>query len=138
MALTSNYLFQGQTHKAPCGCTDCPDCSEWTTLDGDATYPLVALDNGNCYSRGKLNIAVVLPPVSTLRVGYFCITVRNTVLPAGNLYIRPFEDPGVEHMSIDGVLYDYMTVDSGGIVCVCWDGTNFVVTGTGASGWDGA
>ena len=137
MAMTSNYYWQDQEHKATCGCTDCDDCLEWENLDGDATYTLVAWDNGTCFSRSKLNIAIVLPDIDTLRADYFCITVRNTVVPKGNLYIRPFEAPGVEHMSINGVLYDYMTVDDGGQVCVCWNGSVFVVTGTGASGWDG-
>jgi hypothetical protein len=123
------------TRDAPCSCGggDCPDCTSWINLEGDATYPILAAEIGNCYSRTKNNIAILLPLVATIRTG-FCVTVRNTALPDGDVYIRP-TPPDTTKFLVNDVLYDYITVNHGGTVCVCYNGTRFVVTGN-ASGWD--
>jgi hypothetical protein len=122
---------------APCDCGDCPDCSEWTNLEGDATYPILAADIGKCYNRTKNNIAITLPVAATIRDGY-CVTVRNTARPSGDVYVRPApEDTGVHfYFGEIGLTYDYITINFNGEACICFDGLNFHVTGD-ASGWNG-
>jgi hypothetical protein len=125
------------TRDAPCSCGDCADCDTWLSKEGDATYPLIASDNGKCYQRTKNNIAITLPVVGTIRAGAFCVTFRNTALPAGDFYVRPAPEDATVHFYEIGVVsvpYDYITVNHGGEVCICFDGTNFSFVG-GATGW---
>jgi hypothetical protein len=124
------------TRDAPCSCAggDCPDCTRWSDLEGDQTYNLLVSANGNCYIRQINNVVVTMPLVVTITAA-FCITVQNPLRPAGDVYIwLDTEEIADAHFSIDGVLYDYITVNPGGVVCVCYDGKNFIVTGS-ASGW---
>lgn len=134
MAVTDRYYWQEQEHRVPCDCTECGNCEDWVSLEGDATYPLQLRDAGNCYSRTKNNIAVILPDRATLPNTY-CLQFRNTSTPYGNLFVRDNADPTGAFFVINDVLYQYFTVNNGGEACVCFNGTYFIVTG-GVTGWN--
>jgi hypothetical protein len=139
MAISSNFYWQEQAHRAPCSCLDCLDCTEWHDRPGDSTYNLDVRSEGECLSRSLGNIVVVLPDPGTLTAGW-CIAVRNPGYEeplSGDFYIRDFADPAVQHFSVEGVtgLYHYVTINFGGEACICWDGVRFVVTGA-ATGWN--
>ena len=115
----------------PCIC-GCGNCDHW--VYGRApTVLLTFADNGKCYVGTETMF--ILPPVETI-TGPFCVTIKSGDGPAGAM---PYEqnDGGGVFIIVDGVEYEVATVSNGGMMCVCFDGKNFVATGDAVGGGGG-
>ena len=95
---------------------------------------LFASDNGKSYSYDATGFNVELPLVSTLSPGWsihFVSTVETIpykLAPQGTDYM-------VVDVSVNGEIYDNCTMVVGADASVTFDGTKFIVVGTGVSGF---
>ena len=132
MAMTSNYVWQEQTHRMPCNC-GCPDCDN--PIDFNRLLTLVVGDDGKCYSSAGSEsgeIYVYLPSILAMN-NPWCVSIKTTnwtiavIMPPEEFVIPP-ENDFYNHIYIDGVPYDGVYV-SGLSACFCFDGEKFVATG---------
>ena len=133
MGLTSNYYWQDQEHKAPCNC-GCPDCDNPTRFTGILT--LVVGDDGKCYSSDSQDNGetyVYLPNILAM-LDPWCVSIRSTkysiaVIMQALEWVIPPSNDFPDHVYINGIGFDGVTVTAGGEACFCWDGEKFAATG---------
>jgi hypothetical protein len=126
MAMTSNYYWQEQEHKAPCNC-DCPNCEEWR--DAEGTLNLTEASEGFCYT-GE-GVTVIMPDISTVAAGW-CFSFKNGVVTPSMFYTYESYDGGGVYFVIDGVDFTWMISRApAGEICICYlDATHWLVTGS--------
>jgi hypothetical protein len=133
MAMTSNYVWQEQTHRMPCNC-GCPECTSASRFTGILT--LLVGDTGKCFSSDSAENGetyVYLPNILSMTVDW-CVSIWSTkysvaVIMQALEWMPPNDSPFIDHVYINGIGFDGVTVTAGGTACFCWDGEKFVATG---------